>query len=524
MASQVSVVIAIVISLVIGVVAFIVGYATRKNKAEGKLNQAEGQAKAIIAEAEKETDALIKEAKLEARDELYRSRVEFDKESKERRQELLSLEKRLMSKEENIDKKVDVLEKKEKEIASKDKDLDKRSDSLVGKEQELADLIEKEKVELQRVSSLSVEEAKAILFSKIEDEVKYETNVYLKRVEEETKERSDRTAREIISTAIARCASDYTIETTVSTVSLPSDEMKGRIIGREGRNIRALEQATGVDLIIDDTPEAVVISCFDSVRREVARQVLEKLITDGRIHPARIEDVCTKTEKEMEKTLKEHGEAAVLETGLMGIKPEISRLLGRLYYRTSYGQNVLRHSLETSSLMGAMAAELGLDVKLAKRIGLLHDIGKAVDHEIEGSHAVIGADICKKHGENAEVVHSIRAHHHDEEPSTPFAVLTEAADAISAARPGVRGETVETYVQRLEKLETIANEFKGVDKSFAIQAGRELRVMVEPDKVNDVESVGLSRDISKKIQEELDYPGQIKVIVIRETRSVEYAK
>ncbi len=509
------------ISLTIG---FIVGFFIKKIREEEIIRRAEDEAKGILNEAKREADSIIKEAKLEARDELYRSKVEFDKETKERRQELLTIEKRLMLKEENIDKKVEVLEKKEKNLEEKENILKNKENELSQKSDELSELIKKEKQELQRISGVTAEDAKRMLLKKIEEDVKYEANLLIKRAEEETKEKADRLAKEIISNAIARCASDYTIETTVSTVPLPSDEMKGRIIGREGRNIRTLEQITGVDLIIDDTPEAVVISCFDSVRREIAKQVLEKLISDGRIHPARIEDVYEKTKKEMEQTLREHGETAVLETGIIGVKPEIIRLLGRLYYRTSYGQNVLQHSIETSFLMGAMAAELGLDIKLAKRIGLLHDIGKAVDHEIEGSHAVIGADICKKYGEPFDVVHAVRAHHHDEEPSTVYAVLIEAADAMSAARPGVRGETVETYVQRLEKLEAIANQFSGIEKSFAIQAGRELRVIVEPDKVDDIASAGMAREISKKIQEELSYPGQIKVIVIREMRSIEYAK
>lgn len=510
--------------VVVGLLAFFCGYVVRKKSAEGTLNQAEKLAAQITEDAKKEATTIKKEAKLEARDELYTARVEFDKETKERRQELLALEKRLLLKEENIDRKVDVLDKKEKEIAQQQQAVIDGEQKLADREKELKELIETEKEALQKVAGLSASDAKRVLFKRVEDEVKYETNLFIKRQEEEARETSERKAKEIISTAIARCAADYAVETTVSVVPLPSDEMKGRIIGREGRNIRALEQATGVDIIIDDTPEAVVISGFDAVRREIARLTLEKLIADGRIHPARIEDVCEKTRNEMEKILKERGEAAVLETGLMGIHPDIVRLLGRLHYRTSYGQNVLIHSLEAASLMGTMAAELGLDVKLAKRIGLLHDIGKAVDHEVEGSHAVIGADIAKKCGENADVVHSIRAHHHDVEPESLNAVLVEAADAVSAARPGVRGETVETYIQRLEKLEGIANGFKGINKSFAIQAGRELRVMVEPDKINDVEAVGLVRDIAKKIQEELEYPGQIKVTVIRETRAVDYAK
>ncbi|MFC1808903.1 ribonuclease Y [Candidatus Omnitrophota bacterium] len=502
----------------------VIGYYFRKTRAEGKLKNAESTVSKMINDANRDIERKQKEAKLEARDELYKIRLEFDNETKERRQELMNLEKRLTLKEENVERKVDVLEKKEREIGKKNQQAEELKKVADERVQEYSSLIQKEREELQKIARLSVEDAKRMLFKKVEEEVKYEASVIIKKTEDEIKENSERMAREIVSTAIQRCAVDHTQESTVSVVSLPSDEMKGRIIGREGRNIRVLEAETGCDLIIDDTPEAVIISGFDPIRREIAKMTLEKLISDGRIHPARIEEVCNKMKKEMQGTLKELGEAAVLKTGIIGVHNEIVKLLGRLRYRTSYGQNVLQHSLETAAMMGTMAGEMGIDVKLAKRIGLLHDIGKAIDHEVEGSHAAIGADMAKKYGENMGVVHAIRAHHRDEEQKTIFAVLVEAADAISASRSGARGETVETYIQRLEKLEEVANSFKGVEKSYVIQAGREIRCVVEPQKINDLETVSLARDISKKIEAELDYPGQIKVTIIRETRAVEYAK
>ncbi|MBN1493495.1 MAG: ribonuclease Y [Candidatus Omnitrophica bacterium] len=513
-----------VIAAVALVLGLFIGYVVRKMRAEGKVKSAEALVTKMISDANSDIERKQKEAKLEARDELYRIRLEFDNETKERRQELLNIEKRLTLKEENLERKVDVLDKKERETLKKESECETQKKVADDKVKEYAALIEKERDELQKISRLSVEDAKRMFFKKIEDEVKYEASVIIKKTEDELRENSERMAREILSTAIQKCAVDHTQESTVSVVSLPSDEMKGRIIGREGRNIRVLEMETGCDLIIDDTPEAVIISGFDPIRREVAKMTLEKLIADGRIHPARIEEVCNKMKKEMQSNLKELGEAAVLKTGIIGVHSEIIKLLGRLRYRTSYGQNVLQHSLETALLMGNMAGELEIDVKLAKRIGLLHDIGKAVDHEVEGSHANIGADLAKKYGEHMGVVHAIRAHHRDEEQKTIYAVLVEAADAISASRSGARGETVETYIQRLEKLEEVANSFKGVEKSYVIQAGREIRCVVEPQKLNDLETVTLARDLSKKIESELDYPGQIKVTVIRETRAVEYAK
>lgn len=514
-----------IIMLVVGVVlGGIGGYIFRKSSSEGKMKSTEALIAKMLDDANSDIERKQKESKLEARDEMYRLRLEFDNESKERRQELMGLEKRLTQKEENIERKVDIIDKKEREVQQKEQSVEAQAKINAGKQEEYEALIQQEKEELQKISRLTVDAAKAMLLKKVEDEVKYETNMLIKQAEEDLKENCEKLACDIVGTAIQRCAVDYTHETTVSVVPLPSDELKGRIIGREGRNIRVLEHETGCDLIIDDTPEAVIISGFDPVRREVAKMTLEKLISDGRIHPARIEEVCAKSRKAVQTKIKEAGESAVLKMGVIGVHQELVKVLGRLQYRTSYGQNVLQHSLETAAIMGTMAGELGLDVKLAKRIGLLHDIGKAVDHEVEGGHAQIGADLARKYGEHPKVVHAIRAHHRDEEQRTIYAVLVEAADAISAARPGVRGETVETYIQRLEKLEAVANAFPGVEKSYVIQAGREIRCVVEPAKVSDDNTLILARDVAKKIESELDYPGQIKVTIIRETRAVEYAK
>lgn len=441
----------------------------------------------------------------------------MERETKERRSELQRLERRLMQKEENLDRKIDSLEKKEDILSRKEAELDKSQEKI-------NELHAKQQAELERLSGFTSEEARTMLLASAQEEIKHETAIMIKELEQQAKEEADKKSREIISLAIQRCAADHVAETTVSVVALPNDEMKGRIIGREGRNIRTLETLTGIDLIIDDTPEAVILSGFDPVRREVARIALEKLITDGRIHPARIEEMVEKAQKEVEQRIKEAGEQATFDTGVYGLHPEVIKLLGRLKFRTSYGQNVLKHSIEVAHLAGVMAAELGVDVMLAKRSGLLHDIGKAVDHEVEGPHVTIGADLAKKYRESADVINAIAAHHGDEEPKTVQAVLVAAADAVSAARPGARRESLESYLKRLTRLEEIAESFEGVDKSFAIQAGREIRIMVKPDKIDDLSSVRLVHDIVKKIESELEYPGQIKVTVIRETRAVDYAK
>ncbi|MFC2149366.1 ribonuclease Y [Candidatus Auribacterota bacterium] len=499
---------------------FFVGYFVRRFIAESKIEAAEKQAKKIIADAQKETESIKREATVFAKDELHKSRAEFEKESKGRKHELSAIEKRIMQKEENLERKVELVEKKEHEMSIRDREMKQKELRLKDKIDELNECIRREMDSLMKITGLSKDEAKKMLLSKLEEEVRHEAAARLKQIEMETKEAADK----IISLAIQRCAADHTSESTISTVALPSDEMKGRIIGREGRNIRALEAATGIDVIIDDTPEAVILSGFDPVRKEIAKIALEKLIVDGRIHPTRIEEVVEKAKKEVEHSIKEAGEQASFDTGVRGLHPEVIRLIGRLKYRTSYGQNVMNHSKEVSYLMGVMASELGQDVQLAKRAGLLHDLGKAADHDIEGSHAIIGGDLARKYGENALVINAIRSHHGDEEPHSVIATLVAAADAISGSRPGARSETLEAYIRRLGDLERIANSFKGVDKSYAIQAGREIRVIVLPDRVDDAEAILIARNITNKIQEELDYPGQIKVTVVRETRAVEYAK
>ncbi len=511
---MITTIIAAVIACIAG---FGIGFLCRKMIAENKIGGAENKAKQIIEDANKTAETRKKEALLEAKDEIHKSRTEFEREIKDRRSEMNRQERRVQQKEESLDKKADSLEKKDEQLNKKIKEVD------VLKEETLK--VKNAQLEiLERISGLSVEEAKSYLLKNIESEVRHEAAIMIKDIESQAKEEADKKAKSIISTAIQKCAADHVAEATVSVVALPNDEMKGRIIGREGRNIRALETATGIDLIIDDTPEAVVLSGFDPVRREIARMALEKLIVDGRIHPARIEETVEKARKEVDSIIKQEGEQATFDTGVHGLHPELVKLLGRMKYRTSYGQNVLKHSTEVAHLAGIMAGELGVDVKVAKRAGLLHDIGKSVDHEIEGSHVDIGVDIAKKYNESPEVIHAIAAHHGDVEATTVIACIVQACDAISAARPGARRENLETYIKRLEKLEELADSFHGVEKSFAIQAGREIRIMVKPDAVKDEETVLLARDIVKKIESELEYPGQIKVNVIRETRSVDYAK
>ncbi len=503
-----------VIGIVVGI---IIGFYIRKTIGEGKIGNAELLAEKILEDAKRDGKAHKKELLLEAKEEIHKMRSEIEKENRERRNELQKLERRLVNKEETIDRKSENIEKKEELISKKLKNLEE-------KENNVKELYQKQVEELERLSGLSTDEAKELLLNNIKKEIVHESAIMIKETENKAKEESDKRAREIISCAIQKCAADHVADTTVTVVPLPNDEMKGRIIGREGRNIRTLETLTGIDLIIDDTPEAVVLSGFDPIRREIARIALEKLIVDGRIHPARIEEMVEKAKKEVETIIKEEGEQAAFEVGVHGLHPELIKLLGRLKYRSSYGQNVLRHSIEVSNLAGSMAAELGADVRIAKRAGLLHDIGKAVDHEIEGPHVKIGVDFAKRYKESNEIIHAIEAHHGDIEPQTVESVLVQAADAISAARPGARRETLEAYIKRLEKLEDIANSFEGIEKSYAIQAGRELRIMVKPDEINDDYITHIAREIAKEIERELDYPGQIKVNVIRETRAIEYAK
>jgi len=494
-----------------------VGYFIRKISAEAKISSAETAAKRIVEEANQEAHALKREKELEAKEEAHRLRNELEKESKERRSELQRMERRLLQKEESFDRKISNIERKEEEIRSKEEE-NRRT------EEKLQQLHQDQLAELEKISNMTSDEAKDLLMQRVREDIDHEITMMVRDMENQAKEEADKKAREIVTLAIQRCAADHVTESTVSVVSLPNDEMKGRIIGREGRNIRALETLTGIDLIIDDTPEAVIVSGFDPIRREVARIALEKLVSDGRIHPARIEEIVEKTRKEIDAQIKEEGERAAFETKIHGLHPELITLLGKLRYRTSYGQNVLQHSIEVSHLAGIMASELGLDINLSKRAGLLHDIGKAIDHETEGSHVQIGADLAKKYKESPAVINAIGAHHGDIDFHTMEAVLIQSADAISAVRPGARRETLEAYIKRLEKLENIADSFEGVDKAYAIHAGREIRIMVKPDRIDDYSSIKVAREIVKKVENELEYPGQIKVTVIRETRAVDYAK
>ncbi len=497
--------------------AGVAGFLYRKQIAEKRIGVAEEQARGIMDEAKRQAEAKKRESLLEAKEEVHRLRAELDKEVKDRRSEVQRMERRVVQKDETLDRKLDQLEKKEEQMQRKDAELERQRERV-------AEIVAQQLAELERVSGLTTDAAKQMLLKNVEDEIKQEAAKLIKEIETEAKDEADKRAREIITLAIQRCAADHVAETTVSVVELPNDEMKGRIIGREGRNIRTLETLTGIDLIIDDTPEAVILSGFDPIRREVARVALERLVADGRIHPARIEEMVEKAQKEVDARIREEGEQAALDVGVHGLNNELVRTLGRLRFRTSYGQNVLKHSVEVAHLAGIMAAELGADVKLVKRAGLLHDIGKAIDHEVEGPHVTIGADLAKRYREQPAVIHAIAAHHNDIEPQTVEAVLVQAADAVSAARPGARRESLENYIRRLEKLEQIAESFDGVDKTYAIQAGREIRIIVKPDKIDDLAASKVARDISKRIEAELDYPGQIKVTVIRETRAVDYAK
>ena len=506
--------VAAVIALLIG---FLVGIQYRKKVAEKEISSAEDEARRIINEAIKSSESKKREALLEAKEEILRNRAEYEKEVKERRADLQKQERRLQQKEENIDRKTDAIEKKEEALAEKHEALLREQDEIK--------LIKRSQTEmLERISGFTAEQAKEYLIRQVESEVTHETAMKIKEIEARAKDEADQRAREIVATAIQRCAADHVAEITVSVVPLPNDEMKGRIIGREGRNIRTLETLTGADLIIDDTPEAITVSCCEPVRREVARLALEKLIADGRIHPTHIEEMVEKARREVDAVIRAEGERAILETGVRGVHPELQKLLGRLHYRTSYGQNVLQHSIEVSHIAGMMAAELGADVAAAKRAGLLHDIGKAVDHEMEGTHIQLGVEFCRKYKEKEDIIHAIQAHHGDVECKTLVACLVQAADAVSAARPGARRENLENYIKRLEKLEEITGDYPGVEKSYAIQAGREVRVMVKPEQVSEDQMVILARELARRIESELEYPGQIKVHVLRETKVVEYAK
>ena len=515
--SQIMVPIMIIVMIVVAIITWFAARNYERKQYDSKVGSAEEKSREIIDEALKTAETKKREALLEAKEESLKTKNELEKETKERRAELQRYEKRVLSKEENVEKKADALEKKEADLVRRENILSKRTAEVEAQ-------YEQGIQELERVSGLTSEQAKEYLLKSVEEDVKHDTAKLIKELENKAKEEADKKARDLVVTAIQRCAADHVAETTVSVVQLPNDEMKGRIIGREGRNIRTLETLTGVELIIDDTPEAVVLSGFDPIRREVARIALERLIVDGRIHPARIEEMVEKAQKEVENNMREEGEAACLEVGIHGIHPELVKLLGKMKFRTSYGQNALKHSIEVAQLSGLLASELGVDVRLAKRAGLLHDIGKSVDHDMEGTHVQLGADLCKKYKESATVLNAVESHHGDVEPTSLISCIVQAADTISAARPGARRETLETYTNRLKQLEDITNSFKGVDKSFAIQAGREVRIMVVPEQISDDDMILLARDVSKRIEDELEYPGQIKVNVIRESRVTDYAK
>ena len=512
-----SIIIAVALALIVGIISHFATVSSLKKNAENKIGNAETKAREIIDDAVKTAETTKKEALLEVKEESIKTKNELEKETKERRAELQRYEKRVLAKEEAVEKRSDSLEHRESKLSSKEEQLRQR-------EARVEELSQKRVQELERISGLTSEQAKEYLLKTVEEDVKHDTAKLVRELEAQAKEDADKKAKEYVVNAIQRCAADHVAETTISVVQLPSDEMKGRIIGREGRNIRTLETLTGVELIIDDTPEAVVLSGFDPIRREVARIALERLIVDGRIHPARIEEMVEKAQKEVDAMIREEGEAAAIEVGVPGIHPELIRLLGRMKFRTSYGQNALKHSVEVAQLAGLLAGEIGIDVRMAKRAGLLHDIGKSIDHDVEGSHIQIGVDLCRKYKESPPVINAVEAHHGDVEPQTLVACVVQAADTISAARPGARRETIETYTNRLKQLEDITNQFKGVEKSFAIQAGREIRVMVVPEQVSDDDMVLLARDIAKQIEFELEYPGQIKVNVIRESRATDYAK
>ena len=522
--SQIMVPMMIIVMIVVAIITWFAARNYERKQYDSKVGSAEEKSREIIDEALKTAETKKREALLEAKEESLKTKNELEKETKERRAELQRYEKRVLSKEENVEKKADALEKKADALEKKEADLVRRENILSKRTAEVEAQYEQGIQELERISGLTSEQAKEYLLKSVEEDVKHDTAKLIKELENKAKEEADKKARDLVVTAIQRCAADHVAETTVSVVQLPNDEMKGRIIGREGRNIRTLETLTGVELIIDDTPEAVVLSGFDPIRREVARIALERLIVDGRIHPARIEEMVEKAQKEVENNMREEGEAACLEVGIHGIHPELVKLLGKMKFRTSYGQNALKHSIEVSQLSGLLASELGVDVRLAKRAGLLHDIGKSVDHDMEGTHVQLGADLCKKYKESATVLNAVESHHGDVEPTSLISCIVQAADTISAARPGARRETLETYTNRLKQLEDITNSFKGVDKSFAIQAGREVRIMVVPEQISDDDMILLARDVSKRIEDELEYPGQIKVNVIRESRVTDYAK